>query len=56
MVLLGTLFGNIPIVANHIDVVMIVVVLVSVLPIVIAGLNKRRHKKPADEDAIDDAE
>jgi membrane-associated protein len=56
MVLLGTLFGNIPIVANHIDVVMIIVVLVSVLPIVIAGLNKRRHKKPADEDAIDDAE
>lgn len=42
MVTLGVLLGGIPFIANNIDVLMIVVVLVSVAPIVISALRRRR--------------
>lgn len=44
MVVLGVLLGGIPIVANNIDVLMIVIVAVSVLPIVIGALRRRRSR------------
>jgi membrane-associated protein len=44
MVVLGVLLGGIPLVANNIDVLMIVVVVVSVLPIVISALRRRRSR------------
>jgi membrane protein DedA with SNARE-associated domain len=45
----GVLLGGIPFVADHIDVLMIVVVVVSVLPIVI-GVVRRRHATRLAED------
>lgn len=44
MVVLGVLLGGIPFVANNIDVLMIVVVAVSVLPIVIHAVRQRRSR------------
>lgn len=42
MVLAGVLFGSIPLVSGHIDVVMIGVVALSLVPVVIAGLRRPR--------------
>jgi membrane-associated protein len=44
MVVLGVLLGGIPFVTNNIDVLMIVVVAVSVLPLLIQALRKRRSR------------
>lgn len=44
MVLVGVLLGGIPFVANNIDVLMIVVVALSVAPIVIGALRRRRAR------------
>ena len=41
----GVLLGGIPLVAHNIDVLMVVIVLVSVLPIVIGGLRRRAHHR-----------
>ncbi|MEV8215680.1 VTT domain-containing protein [Leifsonia sp. NPDC077715] len=45
MVLLGVLLGGIPFVANNIDVLMIVVVAISVAPVVIGALRRRRRAR-----------
>lgn len=42
MTVVGVLLGGIPLVAHNIDAVMIVVVVVSVLPIVVGALRRRR--------------
>lgn len=42
LVLVGTLLGNVPGVAHNIDIIMIIVVLISVLPVVISALMRRR--------------
>jgi membrane protein DedA with SNARE-associated domain len=47
LTVIGVLLGGIPFVAKNIDVLMIVVVLVSVLPIVIAALRKRHARRTA---------
>ncbi len=44
MVALGALFGNIPAISDHIDVVMICIVAVSVLPVAVAALRRRRRQ------------
>ncbi|MFJ4220524.1 DedA family protein [Curtobacterium luteum] len=44
LVLAGVLLGGIPLIADHIDAVMIVVVVVSVLPLVIGALLRRRRR------------
>ena len=44
MVVLGVLLGGIPFVANNIDVLMIVVVAVSILPLVIHAIRQRRSR------------
>ncbi|MEY9953950.1 DedA family protein [Leifsonia sp. EB34] len=49
MVVLGVLLGGIPFVANNIDALMIVVVVVSVLPIVVSALRRRRSGARAPE-------
>lgn len=48
LTVVGILLGKIPFVAKNIDVIMIIVVLVSVVPVVIAGLNKRAKAKKAE--------
>ncbi|MFF9564782.1 DedA family protein [Leifsonia sp. NPDC014704] len=45
MVLLGILLGGIPFIANNIDVLMIVVVAVSVLPVLISALRRRARTR-----------
>lgn len=44
LVTAGVLLGGIPLIAEHIDAVMIVVVVVSVLPLVIGALLRRRRR------------
>ena len=46
----GVLLGGIPFVAHNIDVLMIVIVVVSVLPIVIGALRRRSHHRAAAQD------
>nr|WP_252728460.1 DedA family protein [Curtobacterium sp. WW7] len=46
----GVLLGGIPIVAHNIDVLMIVIIVVSVLPIVIGALRRRSHDRAAAAD------
>jgi len=50
MVLVGVLLGGIPFVANNIDVLMIVVVVVSVAPIVIGALRRRRARVRSEQE------
>ena len=50
MVLVGVLLGGIPLVANNIDVLMIVVVVVSVAPIVIGALRRRRARVRSEQE------
>jgi membrane-associated protein len=54
MVVLGSLLGGLPFVADHIDLLAIALVIVSVLPIVIAGIRRSRATK-AGRGAVDDA-
>ncbi len=49
MVLLGVLLGGIPFIANNIDVLMVTIVLISVLPIVVSALRRRRAARRASE-------
>ena len=51
MTLVGALLGGIPLVRDNIDILAIVIVLVSVLPIVIGALAKARKAKRAGERA-----
>lgn len=53
LVIVAVLLGGVPFVANHIDVLAVVVVLVSVLPIVVTGLSKRSKNRPHDVTADD---
>jgi membrane-associated protein len=46
----GVLLGGIPFVAQNIDVLMIVIIVVSVLPIFIGALRRRRHNRAAAKD------
>lgn len=50
MVLVGVLLGGIPFVANNIDVLMIVVVVVSGAPIVIGALRRRRARVRSEQE------
>ncbi|NUU06159.1 DedA family protein [Leifsonia sp. C5G2] len=50
MVLVGVLLGGIPFVANNIDVLMIVVVVISVAPIVIGALRRRRARVRSEQE------
>lgn len=43
LVVAGVLLGGVPLVADHIDAVMVVVVVVSVLPLVVGALVRRRR-------------
>jgi membrane protein DedA with SNARE-associated domain len=45
MTAVGVLLGGIPLVADHIDVLMIVIVVVSVLPVVLGALRARRRNR-----------
>ncbi|ANF31605.1 alkaline phosphatase [Leifsonia xyli] len=45
MVVLGVLLGGIPFIANNIDVLMIVVIVVSLAPIVISALRRRKRAR-----------
>lgn len=47
LVTVGVLLGGVPLVADHIDAVMIVVVVVSVLPLVVGALLRRRGRRTA---------
>lgn len=47
MVAVGVLLGNIPGIASSIDKIMLLVIVISVLPIVIGGLNARRKAAAA---------
>lgn len=51
MTLVGTLLGGIPFVAHNIDVLSVVIVVVSVLPVVIGAVRSRsrRHRERAQE-------
>jgi len=46
----GVLLGGIPFVAHNIDVLMIVIIVVSVLPILIGALRRRRRNRAAAKD------
>lgn len=55
MTFVGYFLGGIPFVANNIDVIAIIIIVISVMPMVIAYLNKRRkaakeEAQPSDED------
>jgi membrane-associated protein len=49
MTLVGALLGGIPLVRDNIDILAIVIVLVSVLPIVIGAVVKARKVKAAGD-------
>ena len=49
LTLVGVLLGGIPFIANNIDTLMIVIVIVSILPIAIGALHRRR--KPSESSA-----
>jgi membrane-associated protein len=51
MVVIGVLLGGIPFVTNNIDVLMVVIVVVSVLPIAIHALRQRRARTKERVDA-----
>ncbi|MFE0020555.1 DedA family protein [Amycolatopsis sp. NPDC059021] len=53
---LGSLLGNIPFIANNVDAIFIVIVLVSVVPIALEYLKARREKKGAAAAAAADPE
>ncbi|MFD9892572.1 DedA family protein [Amycolatopsis sp. NPDC059027] len=53
---LGSLLGGIPFIANNVDAIFIVIVLVSVVPIVLEYLKARREKKGAAAAAAADPE
>jgi membrane-associated protein len=53
MVTVGVLLGGIPFVANNIDVLMLVVVAVSVLPLVIHALRQRRSRTSGRREEMD---
>jgi membrane-associated protein len=44
---LGFFLGNVPIIANNIDLVLVIIVAVSVLPMVVEGLLERRRRRAA---------
>ena len=44
MVVIGSLLGGLPFIVNNIDVLAIVIVLISVLPVVISALRRRRRR------------
>ncbi|MCL1801378.1 MAG: VTT domain-containing protein [Promicromonosporaceae bacterium] len=46
----GALLGHVPLIANHIDMLAIVIVMVSVLPMVISGIAK--HRKALQPDSV----
>ena len=50
MTLVGVLLGGIPFIAHNIDVLVIVIVAVSVLPVVIAAVRRRRRLSRAAEE------
>jgi membrane-associated protein len=50
MVVLGVLLGGIPFITNNIDVLMIVVVVLSVAPIVISAIRRRRLRARSSQD------
>ena len=50
MVVLGVLLGGIPFITNNIDVLMIVVVVLSVVPIVISAVRRRRLRVRSSQD------
>jgi membrane-associated protein len=54
MTLIGVLLGGIPFVAHNIDVLSIVIVVVSVLPVVIGALRSRRTRRRAATSEHDD--
>lgn len=55
MILVGVLLGGIPGIEHSIEGIMLVIVGISVLPIIISGINKRRNnKKAAKEQAATD--
>ena len=47
MTVLGFFLGNVPIIANNIDLVLVIIVAVSVLPMVVEGLLERRRRRAA---------
>jgi membrane-associated protein len=49
---LGSLMGNISFVRNHVDLIFVVIVLVSVLPIVAEYFKARKEKKLAGIDSV----
>jgi membrane-associated protein len=49
LTLIGVLLGGLPFIANNIDTLMIVIVIVSILPIAIGALHRRR--KPSESSA-----
>ncbi|WP_217999727.1 DedA family protein [Curtobacterium ammoniigenes] len=53
MVFVGVFLGKIPFVANNIDALSVVIVIVSVLPIVIGGLRARSKAKAAARAQVD---
>jgi len=52
--LLGTWLGHYAIIANNIDVIAVVMVLVSVVPWIVEYLKRRRKAKLAAADPVDD--
>lgn len=50
MTLIGTLLGGVPFIVDNIDVLAIVIVLVSVVPVVIGAVNSRRKARRAEND------
>jgi membrane protein DedA with SNARE-associated domain len=56
MTAVGVLLGGIPFVADNVDVLMIVIVLVSVLPIVIGALRARSRRRRAGRASVEAAE
>lgn len=56
MVSAGLLLGNIPFVANNVDVIAIIIVLVSVMPLVIGFLRERGKHKAAGAEEVNSEE
>ncbi len=55
MTFVGYFLGGIPFVANNIDVIAIIIILISVMPMVIAYFNKRRKATKAQSPSVEDS-
>lgn len=50
MIVVGVLLGGIPFIANNVDVLMIVVVVISIMPILISALRRRRARQRTSQE------